>query len=267
MPPPALYANAVAIGEKKAHTPASTTLKLSILSGAHIGLGGLLAMTIGGNMAAMGKENPGLQKLLFGLFGLPFGLYCVVCAGGELFTGNTALVSAAYYEGKATLKELGKSWSVSYFGNLIGSFLVLALMWSADMGGAAGPIMDIAIKKTSNTFFKTFLKGIVCNWLVCLAVWVSVGCSTLTEKYLAAVLPVSAFVAFGAEHSVANMFLIPLGKYHGANISWSDVFLKNLLPVTLGNILGGAVLQSGVYATIYGTLFKPKAASVPAAKK
>lgn len=257
-PAPALYQNAVEIGAKKAAGSPIDTLILGIISGCHIAFGGLLAVTIGANLPGIKASDPGLQKLLFGLFGLPFGLYMVITAGGELFTGNTALVTAAVLEGRATMKGLLKNWSLSYFGNLIGSLLLANLVVTAGLNSAPTAAAAITVSKVGGSFVKTFLKGIVCNWMVCMAVWVATGASTLTEKYLAMILPVSAFVAFGAEHSVANMFLLPLGLLSGASssVSWLDIALKNIVPVTLGNIVGGAVCQTGLYSAVYGSLLK-----------
>eukprot|EP00904_Undaria_pinnatifida_P004882 jgi/Undpi1/1523/HiC_scaffold_11.g04913.m1 len=258
LPPPALYANAVEIGAKKGAGAPVDTFLLGIISGCHIAFGGLLAVTIGGSLPAMKTANPGLQKLLFGLFGLPFGLYMVLTSGGELFTGNTAFLTAAVIEGRATVQGLLKNWTLSYVGNLMGSLLLAKLVTAAGLNSAPTAAAAITVGKVAGPFFQTFLKGIVCNWMVCMAVWIATGASSLTEKYLAMVLPVSAFVAFGAEHSVANMFLLPLGLFSGASstVSWSDVFLKNILPVTLGNIVGGAVCQTGLYSTVYGSLLK-----------
>eukprot|EP00752_Nemacystus_decipiens_P007623 g6813.t1 len=256
--PPGLYANAVELGAKKAAGKPADTLLLGIVSGFHIGFGGLLAVTVGGSMPAIKSANPGLQKLLFGLFGLPFGLFMVLVAGGELFTGNTALVTAALIEGKATLTGLLKNWSFSWIGNLVGSFLLAKLVMMAGINAAPGTATAIAVSKVSTPCCQTFLKGIVCNWMVCMAVWVAAGASSLTEKYLAMILPVSAFVAFGAEHSVANMFLLPLGMLSGASetVGWTEIFIKNILPVTAGNIIGGAVFQTLPYAAVYGSILK-----------
>eukprot|EP00611_Tribonema_gayanum_P007596 TRINITY_DN16994_c0_g1_i5.p1 TRINITY_DN16994_c0_g1~~TRINITY_DN16994_c0_g1_i5.p1 ORF type:complete len:303 (-),score=100.12 TRINITY_DN16994_c0_g1_i5:262-1170(-) len=258
MPPAALYANAVAIGEKKAAAAPATIFKLSVVSGAHIAFGALLALVVGANVANMKTLNPGLQKLFFGAFGLPFGLFMVLVAGGELFTGNVAMVSAAFFEGKASLEGLLKSWSISFIGNFIGTILVCKLIVAAGMLTVPAIATEIAVAKVAKPFLTTFLRGIVCNWMVCMAVWVASGCSTLGEKYLAMVLPVSAFVAFGAEHSIANMALIPLGMAGGAKVKWIDFLTKNLLPVTLGNIVGGALCQAAPYGSVYGTLGKKR---------
>ncbi|CAM9291529.1 unnamed protein product [Choristocarpus tenellus] len=255
-PPLGLYENAVAVGEKKATGSCQNTLMLGFISGCHIAFGGLLALTVGANIPAMATANPGLQKLLFGIFGLPFGLYMVIVGGGELFTGNTAVVTAALIEGKATVKQLIKNWTLSYAGNLLGSLFLAYLAVLAGINSSPDAAAKIVVAKCASPFLKTVLKGIVCNWMVCMAVWVATGTSGLTEKYLAMVLPVSAFVAFGAEHSVANMFLLPIGKLSGGNASWLDIFVKNILPVTLGNILGGAVMQAGLYSAVYGSLLK-----------
>ncbi|CAM9389192.1 unnamed protein product, partial [Phaeothamnion confervicola] len=195
---PELYENAVALGEKKAAAPARKVAILSLISGAHIAFGGLLAVTIGGNLGGLAQTNPGLQKLIFGIFGLPFGLYCVLTCGGELFTGNTALVAAALAEGRATWRGLARNWSVSWLGNLVGAVLVVQLVVAAGLVSGPAFAAQLAVNKVTKPFLTTFLRGIVCNWMVCLAVWVATGCTSLLSKYLAIVLPVTAFVAFGA---------------------------------------------------------------------
>ncbi|CAN0327248.1 unnamed protein product, partial [Hapterophycus canaliculatus] len=125
-----------------------------------------LACPIGSNAKT---ANPGLQKLLFGLFGLPFGLFMVLVAGGELFTGNTALVSAALVEGKASFSGLMKNWSCSWFGNLVGSVLLAKLVVHAGINAAPETAAAIAVSKVAAPFLQTFLKGVVCNWMVCMA--------------------------------------------------------------------------------------------------
>lgn len=201
--------------------------------------------------------------------------------GGELFTGNTALVTAAVVEKKATLKDLIKSWFFSYAGNFVGSVALAALVFNAGLladGGILGAAVKAANLKVSGSFKSLFLKGILCNWLVCMAVYMASGASSLAGKMVAIFFPISAFVAIGLEHSVANMFLIPLGIMRGADITNTAFLMKNLLPVTLGNIVGGAGCVALGYSAFYGSLldkFSPKkdspaaalVASVPAPTK
>lgn len=252
LPPPEMFKNAVNVGAKKASLPASKIFTLGVLSGCHIGFGALLALSVGGNVPGVVGTNPGLQKIIFGLFGLPFGLYMTLVGGGELFTGNTALVTAAVLEKKATLKGLAKSWSVSFIGNLVGSILLAALVLHSGIITAPASFLSVATAKTSLPFMKAFLRGILCNWLVCMAVYMSSGISDSCGKLAAIVLPISAFVALGTDHSVANMFIIPMGMMLGAGCTVKQFLLCNLLPVTLGNIVGGAVAVAGMYYAAFG---------------
>ncbi|CAM9515770.1 unnamed protein product [Discosporangium mesarthrocarpum] len=261
--PPDMYQNAVNVGEKKAAAPASKTFLMGIISGCHIAFGGLLALTVGGNCPGIAAANPGLQKMIFGAFGLPFGLFMTVVGGGELFTGNTAVVTAAKIEGKATTGGLLKNWIFSYLGNFAGSLLLVTLVSQAGIIANPATVMGIASAKTSLTFAQAFTRGVLCNWLVCMAVYMSISASDAFGKFCAIFLPISAFVAMGLDHSVANMFLIPLGMALGAGVSWKAFLAANLLPVTLGNIVGGAVTVCGLYSGVFGGLFskKDKAAS------
>ncbi|CAM9139835.1 unnamed protein product [Ectocarpus sp. 6 AP-2014] len=257
-PPPQMYQNAVDIGQKKASGSAAKLFLMGIISGCHIGFGALLAVSIGGNCPGLLATNPGLQKIIFGAFGLPFGLFMTVVGGGELFTGNTAVVTAAVIEGKASIGGLLKNWVFSYLGNFVGSLLLVFLAVQGGVVVNPGSAMGIATAKTSLTFVQAFARGILCNWLVCMAVWMSVSASDAAGKFFAIFLPISAFVALGLDHSVANMFLIPLGMALGAGVTWSQFLLANLLPVTLGNIVGGAVAVCGLYSGAFGSLFGKK---------
>jgi formate/nitrite transporter len=255
--PPAGYEGAVAAGEKKANMAPDKIFALAMISGAHIGFGAWLMLAVGGACPGLAATNPGLQNIVKGAFGLPFGLMMTLVTGAELFTGNTALVTAALIEKKASLKQLIKSWTVSYSGNLVGSILLAAMVAT---GGTLGPLggasVGTAVAKTSMAFKTAFFRGILCNWLVCMAVYMASFAKDLPGKMVAIWFPISAFIALGLEHSVANMFIIPLGIMSGAAVSWNTFFLKNLLPVTLGNIVGGAVFVASAFSYTYGALGK-----------
>lgn len=255
-PPPGALATAQTLGAAKAELPAFKVLVLGVLAGAYIAIAATLALSVGGAMPGIAAQNPGLQKLLFGLFGLPFGLTMVLTAGGELFTGNTALVTAAFLAGRASFGGLMRNWIASFTGNFIGSLLVVWLV--AASGVLTGPsvvsAVAIAKAKTALTFGAAFARGLACNWLVCLAVWLASSARDMGGKFIAVLLPISAFVAMGFDHSIANMFLIPMGMKAGAtSVTIKSFLLANLLPVTLGNIVGGAVLVAAMYHLAYAS--------------
>jgi ferredoxin-nitrite reductase len=256
--PAQIYQAAAALGGMKMNQSPLKIFILSILSGCHIAFGAYLMLSVGGACPGIAKENPGLQKILMGAFGLPFGLMMTIIGGGELFTGNTALGTAALVEGTTTKKDVLMNWVVSYAGNFLGSLLLAYLAHTAGTLGAAPAAVNVAVLKSSLTFSQAFTRGLLCNWLVCMAVWMASGASSLPGKMTAIFFPISAFVALGLEHSVANMFLIPLGMLRGAEVSIADFLLKNLLPVTLGNIVGGAIAVAGSYSAAFGKLLAPK---------
>ena len=181
----------------------------------------------------------------------------VVTAGGELYTGNTAFLSSAVIEGKANFGQLLKNWIVSWSGNLVGSILLASMVATAGtLGPLGGASVGTAVAKTSLSFKTALFRGILCNWLVCMAVYMASFAKDLPGKMVAIWFPISAFIALGLEHSVANMFIIPLGIMCGAPVSWKTFFLKNLLPVTLGNIIGGAFFVAAAFSYTYGALGK-----------
>lgn len=254
--PAATYEAAVTAATAKAAQPWMKTLLLGIVAGAYVAMGGLLALRVGGSLGNMADVYPGLQRILFGAIGLPTGLMLVLTAGGELFTGNTMIMSAGFMSKRVSIKAVLRNWILSYIGNLVGCLLVIKLILITGVlaGGASGSGAAVAIAgaKTSIGFAKAFWRGVVCNWLVCLAVYLANGASDLASKFIAIVAPISAFVAMGMEHSVANMFLIPMGLVCGSDVGIRAFFLKNLIPVSLGNLFAGVFLVAGVYYLSYG---------------
>jgi len=250
--PQAGFDGAVAAGEKKANMPAKKIFKLGILSGCHIGFGAFLMLSVGGACPGLASTNPGLQKIVLGAFGLPFGLMMTLISGAELFTGNTALVTMATIEGKASKDQLAKSWIYSYLGNFVGSVLLAYLVCTAGTLINGGASVAVSVAKTSGSFVPTFVKGILCNWLVCMAVYLASFSKDLPGKMVSIWFCISAFIAMGLEHSVANMFIIPLGIFSGAAVTWKAFLLKNLLPVTLGNIVGGAICVGAAFCATFG---------------
>ncbi len=249
-----------AVGVAKAHLPAVPTLMLGVLAGGFIGLGALYFTLV----VSDPQLSFGVARVLGGV-AFSLGLILVVVAGAELFTGNNLLVMA-WADRRITTPELLRNWTLVYASNAVGAVglaLVVYLSHHADMNdGAVGlQYVKIAAAKTALPFWEAFFKGVLCNLLVCLAVWLALAGRSVTDRVIAIVFPISAFVAAGFEHSVANMYFIPLGillkdsvvakaGFDAASLNWSG-FAGNLIPVTLGNIIGGSVMVALVYYTIY----------------
>lgn len=229
-------------------------LVLSFMAGVYISFGGLLSVLIGGGVPGIAAENPGISKFLFGA-AFPLGLMIVVLAGAELFTGNNAYFMPNVLSGKQTWRAPLRNWGLVYLGNFLGSIFVAYFLTHLTDVVADYPwqemVHKIAINKTSNPFYKTFLKGIGANWLVCLALWMGMSAKHTSGKMLALWFPVMAFVTMGFEHSIANMFFIPLAIFEGSSVTWVSFVIDNLIPATLGNIVGGAFFVGTLYWYAY----------------
>lgn len=227
---------------------------LSILAGAYIALGGILSIIVGFGFPQITAANPGMQRLLSGAV-FPIGLMLVVVLGAELFTGNNALLMPPLMSRRCTFGDVAKNWTLEYLGNFVGALLFAYFMvylpglTSAEPYSAA--VRAIAEAKVSASPGVILLKGIGANWCVCLAVWLALSGRRLTEKLIACQIPVMAFVILGYEHCVANMFFIPLGMMEGASVGISQFLINNLLPATIGNIIGGAVFVGCLHAYIH----------------
>ena len=236
---PAIYNKASDMGAYKANLPWWKTIILGAVAGCYVSLGGSLLLTVGPNCMGIGASNPGLQKYIIGAIGFPYALLAILTCGAELFTGNTALVTTAVLEKKATVKQLVKSWTCSYLGNAIGCAIGIFLFYNTGLMPQFHGSEGFALVKTASPLKETFVKAILANWFVCLAVWQSIAAQSFGGKFIACLGPVSAFVAVGLEHCIANMFFVPLGILAGANVTMGDFIFKNLIPVTLGNIFAG----------------------------
>jgi formate/nitrite transporter len=245
----------ISIGCAKSTLPLGKLLLLGFLAGAYIALGGLVAEIVGGGCPDVKACNPGLAKFIFAAV-FPVGLMLVVIAGSELFTGNTALMVPSTLTGATKWQALASNWVWSFVGNFVGSVFVAYFLGHLTGLLAADPWLScakgIAETKVSLGFWTLLWRGVGCNWLVCLAVWMAVAAEDVAGKILAIWWPIMAFVALGFEHSVANMYFVPVGIFLGANVTWFQFLRSNLLPVTLGNILGGALFVGAVYAYLYG---------------
>ena len=246
--PPARIAVLVEqVGVAKVNLPAHKMLTLAFLAGAFIAFGAVYyTVVITGSDLGYGPT-----RLLGGL-AFSLGLILIVVGGAELFTGN-ALITMAWADRKVTTRQLMVNWVLVYAGNFAGSIAMALVVHRSGIvdGAVAETARAIAMSKVALPLEQAFLRGILCNVLVCLAVWLCFAARTVPGKVFAIIAPISAFVALGLEHSIANMYLIPIGMLAGAEgISVFDV-VANLVPVTLGNIVGGAVLVASVYWVVY----------------
>lgn len=238
------------VGVKKATLPALQTIALGLLAGAFIAFGALYYTVVVTN-AGLGF---GPSRMVGGV-AFSLGLILVVVGGAELFTGNNLIVMA-WAERKITTAQLLRNWWLVYLANLVGALGTAVMVhWSDTLALADGAVGQSAIRiaeaKVGLAFGEAFFRGVLCNVLVCLAVWLCFAAHDVASKILAIVFPISAFVALGFEHSVANMYLIPVAMLTGADGVTVAGFLANLVPVTLGNIVGGGVFVALVYWLIY----------------
>jgi formate/nitrite transporter len=269
------------LGVRKAEMPAFTMFMLSLLAGAFISLGAIFATTVSaGSMPITTADGAvayttglpfGVTRLLSGLV-FCLGLILVVVGGAELFTGNNLIVMA-WANGKVTGRALLRNWAIVYLGNFVASIATAALMFFTKQytfgANAVGlTALRIAVAKCDFSFVQAVALGILCNALVCLAVWLTYSARTTIDKILAIIFPITAFVTAGFEHSVANMYFIPIGLFikdfdpqfmaavgdrvpNLELLTWQAFFIKNLIPVTIGNIIGGAVLVAAIYWVVF----------------
>ena len=258
------------VGIRKATAPLLNVFLLAILAGAYIAVGAFFATTVSAGMKDVWPY--GFIRLLMGL-AFCSGLIMVVLGGAELFTGNN-LIIMAWASRKINTAQLLRNWLVVYSGNFVGSvatavIIFISRQYTFGGGTVGGTMLGIAISKTNLGFFQAVALGILCNALVCMAVWLTYGARTTTDKIAAIIFPITAFVAAGFEHSVANMYFIPIAllikDFDPAfalkaatsahltldGLTWAAFFIKNLLPVTIGNIIGGAGMVGFIYWFIY----------------
>jgi formate transporter len=279
--PPEMATRAEYLGVRKAEMPFLKMLMLSVLAGAFISLGAIFATTIGaGGMAVASTDGTiafntglpyGVTRFLMG-FVFSLGLILVVVGGAELFTGNNLIVMA-WANGKVTGRALLRNWIIVYLGNFIGSIGTVILMfltrqYTFGANSVGITALKIGVAKTEFTFLQAIALGILCNALVCLAVWLTYSARSTLDKILAIIFPITAFVAAGFEHSIANMYFIPYALFikdfdpefvsavgdkvaHLDLLTWQAFLFNNLIPVTIGNIIGGTILVAAVYWAIF----------------
>jgi formate/nitrite transporter len=235
-----------AVSVKRAALPLRSLLILGLLGGVYIGFGGALAtLVLTDSQLGFGPAKVAAG----GAFSL--GLILLVIAGGELFTGNN-LMLAALASGEVSARSLWRNWSVTYAANAAGALLLAGMIHHSgvlDGGGVKATAVKIAEAKAQLGFGSAFLRGLLCNVLVCLAVWLSLAARSIEGKVLAIVFPIAAFVALGFEHCIANLYLIPVGVLSGAHVTGPQ-FVGNVVAVTLGNTVGGAALASAYWLAL-----------------
>lgn len=269
------------LGVRKAEMPTFTMLMLAILAGAFISLGAIFATTVSaGGMPVAGVDGTvaystalpyGVTRLLAGLV-FCLGLILVIVGGAELFTGNNLIVMA-WASRKVTTQALLRNWIIVYTGNFIGAIGTAILMFftkqytfGSDAVGVTA--LKTAVAKCQLEFLQAVALGILCNGLVCLAVWLTFSARTTLDKVISIVFPITAFVAAGFEHSIANMYFIPYALIvkwfdpeftariaekvpHLEVLTWRAFFINNLIPVTIGNIIGGVALVASIYWVVF----------------
>jgi formate/nitrite transporter len=269
-------------GVKRAATDPVTLLVLSVLAGAFISFGAIFATTVSAGSIDIGTADGttalsaglpyGVVRLLSGLV-FSVGLILVVIGGAELFTGNNMIVMA-WASGKVGTRDLLLNWILAFVGNFVGAFLTAGLMFYTTQytfgGGSVGLVaLTTANTKASLAFVPALTLGVMCNALVCLAVWMCYSARTTVDRVFTIVPPIAAFVAAGFEHSIANIYFIPMGLFIKAGapdffwtsigktaadfpgLTWNNFIIGNLVPVTIGNIIGGSIMVAAVYWFVY----------------
>lgn len=247
-------------GSAKAKLTIPQMLVLGIFAGVFIGFGSQGAIIIGQSLT---KIDAGLQKFAFAAV-FPVGLMLVIICGAELFTGNN-LMTLGCLNCRYKWSNIFRNWFFVYLSNFIGSVLLAFFVANSGLMGQGTPAAElavgIAIKKVAIPFMQALIRGILCNIIVVLAVWMATGARDVIGKIFACWFPVMLFVLSGYEHSVANMYFIPLGMFLGAPVTWGEVWLNNLIPVTIGNLIGGALIVPLFYYVAYMKGSLPAAAS------
>ncbi|SFN38973.1 formate/nitrite transporter [Formivibrio citricus] len=230
-------------------------LVMSMLGGVYIALGGLLALVVAGGATGLLASNPGLDKLLFGSL-FPVGFIAVVLTGADLFTSNCATQMVPLFRRQVSAIEVGRVWCLSYLGNMIGAlFAAWAFAYMTGLLSMSNPwtpfVFKLAEHKLDASFVVVFMKGILANMLVCLAAWQGYSAKDTLGRMVGIWAPVMTFVALGMEHSIANLFFIPAAMMAGLHATVGEFVVNNLIPATLGNIVGGAVFIGLPYAWLY----------------
>lgn len=265
-PPAAIAKGMVGVAQKKATTAAPSLQLLAILAGAYIAMGAVLSTVVTNDLANF--IGDGLTRLVGGMT-FSLGLILVIVGGAELFTGNNLMVTG-FLDKKVTLRQVLNNWGWVYLFNFVGALVIVCIfyfsgIWKANGFSVAMKAINTANAKVSLPWSEALFRGIFCNWLVCLAVWLSMAGKDAFGKIVGTMIPITAFVAIGLEHSIANMYFIPMGlllKNHALlqgmiapgvtdGLNLANFFVKNLIPVTIGNLIGGVIFVGAIYWSAY----------------
>ena len=267
--PAEMAGKAQSIGIKKAYLDFLSTFALAVLAGAFIALG-CIFFTV--SQTGAGTMPWGVSRVIGG-FTFSLGLILVIVGGAELFTGNNLIIMAWASRQLSSLRVL-RNWGIVYIGNLVGAvatagFVFLAQHYNLDKGAVGLTALNIAQTKVNLGFFQALILGVLCNAMVCMAVWLTYSARTVLGRVTAIIFPIAGFVAAGFEHCVANMYFIPFAimvkesapsSFWGnigmtaasfAKVNWGSFFLRNLIPVTIGNMIGGVFFVALIYWVIY----------------
>jgi len=268
--PPDAYISFAEKGASNAHLPKRKIFHQSVLGGCYVGFGGLIALAISGNIGGIAGANPGIAKMAFAAL-FPVNLLLIVSSSGQLFTGNSATVAAAKFEGFCSWKDLWRNWAISLTGNIVGCalFAKAAMIAQVMTPGAGNLAMGMAVAKCSVPLVPTIMRAIMCNWMVSMAVFLAGAANDLSGKLIGCWFPISTFVGIGLEHSIANLFVLPLALMLGAKLTVADIVFKNLIPVIIGNGIAGSLIVAASYSYQFGRLgglqraiFKEKLANI-----
>jgi formate/nitrite transporter len=248
----------VAFAEKGAANAKMAKRKIfhqAVLGGCYVGFGALVSLSIAGNVGGIGAANPGIPKMLFAAL-FPVNLLLIATTGGQLFTGNSATVASARFEGLVDNYEMFRNLWVALIGNVVGcSIMAFAAHYVGLLkGGTAALCASTALTKCTSSFGTQFVKAVLCNWMVSIAVFLSGASNDLTGKLVGVWFPISTFVAIGLEHSVANMFIMPAALLLKVPLTIGDVLFRNIIPVLLGNAVAGGLVVAGSYSYQFGRL-------------
>ncbi|KAL3930019.1 MAG: hypothetical protein SGPRY_001709 [Prymnesium sp.] len=250
--PSETYQAIVAKGTVNAQTPTLKALHQAFMGGMYVAIGGVFSIVVAGAFAPLG---PDIQRFIIGAI-FPVGLVFILMAAGQLMTGNFMLCTAAWYEGNITLLEMLRGFALAGIGNILGCTTMSILVKQAGLlkGPMAELVAKTAVKKCASSLKETFIKSVLCNWLVSLAIFLSITAADMPGKILGIWACIPMFVCIGLEHSVANIFFLPLGMMAGGEVTLTKILTSNILIVTLGNLIGGGGLLAGGMSFQFGAL-------------